>query len=93
MEALDKAFLENKINNIEMSQKTWKLTATIKKQNMDLEGEEEQCQMQVEIFKVKDQEKHCVNFQRKAGSAILFYDNANLIISELNLLNDTTFEQ
>lgn len=49
--------------------------------------------MQIEIFKVKDQEKYCVDFQRKAGSAILFYDNANLVISELNMLNNTTAEE
>ncbi len=65
---------------IKMSDKTWKLTSTIKKPNKDIPGELEQCLMQIEIFKVKDQEKYCVAFQRKAGSAILFYDNANFVI-------------
>jgi len=52
----------------------------------------EQCNIQVEILKVKDQDKYCVEFQRKAGSAILFYDNANKYIDALELCNNTTYE-
>jgi hypothetical protein len=48
--------------------------------------------LQVEILKVPDQEKYCVDFQRKAGSAILFYDNANKYIDLLELCNNTTLD-
>jgi hypothetical protein len=34
----------------------------------------ENVKMAVEITKVPDQDKYCVDFQRKAGSAILYYD-------------------
>ena len=52
----------------------------------------EQCRAQVEITKVPDQDKFCVNFQRKAGSAMLFYDNANKYIDLLELCNNTTLD-
>lgn len=39
-----------------------------------------------------DQEKFCVDFQRKAGSSILFYDNANKYIDLLELCNNTTLD-
>ena len=39
-----------------------------------------------------DQEKFCVDFQRKAGSAILFYDNANKYIDLLELCNNATLD-
>ena len=48
--------------------------------------------MQIQISKVDGQEKYCVEFERKAGSAILFYDNANLILEELSLLNNATLD-
>ena len=38
------------------------------------------------------QEKYCVDFQRKAGSAILFYDYANKYIDLLEICNNTTLE-
>lgn len=81
----------------EISNKTWKLNMSVKK-NLNEEAAEgsptmyEQCNIQVEILKVKDQDKYCVEFQRKAGSAILFYDNANKYIDALELCNNTTYE-
>ena len=39
-----------------------------------------------------DQEKYCMDFQRKAGSAILFYDNANKYIDLLEMCNNTTLD-
>ena len=30
--------------------------------------------MEIEIKKIKDQAKHCIEFTRKAGSASLFYE-------------------
>ena len=39
-----------------------------------------------------DQDKYCVDFQRKAGSAILFYEHANEYIDLLKLWNNTTIE-
>ena len=53
----------------------------------------ERAQIQVEITKVPGQEKYCVDFQRKAGSAILFYDNANKYIDLLELCNNTTLDE
>ena len=49
--------------------------------------------MQVEIFKVPDQEKFCVDFQRKAGSAMLYYDHVRKYIDQLALYNNTTLEE
>ena len=48
----------------------------------------------MEILRVpggrQDEEKFCVDFQRKAGSALLFYNNANKYIDLLELCNNTT---
>jgi len=49
----------------------------------------EQCKASIEILKVPDQQKYCVNFIRKAGSAMLFYDEANKYIGLLELCNNT----
>jgi len=82
----------------EMSNTTWKLNFEVSKQINDIsEGQEvepifERAKLQVEILKVPDQEKFCVDFQRKAGSAILFYDNANKYIDLLELCNNTTLD-
>ena len=48
--------------------------------------------MQIQISKVDDQGKYCVEFERKAGSAILFYDNANMILEELSDYNNASFD-
>ena len=53
----------------------------------------EQATVQVEILKVPDQDKYCVDFQRKAGSAILFYDNVNKYIDLLELCNNTNLNE
>jgi len=50
----------------------------------------ERAKIQVEILKVPDEEKYCLAFQRKAGSAILFYDNAIKYMDLLELCNNTT---
>ena len=85
----------------EMSNQSWKLTFNVKKQINDINDGEaatdvvpifEMAKLQVEILKVADQEKYCVDFQRKAGSAILFYDNANKYIDLLELCNNTTID-
>lgn len=52
----------------------------------------EQALVQVEIMKVPGKELYCVDFQRKAGSCILFYDNANKYIDLLELCNNATYE-
>jgi len=41
---------------------------------------------------VPDQDKYCVDFQRKAGSAILYYDQAMAYSSKLDLCNNATLE-
>ena len=44
---------------------------------------EERCKGQVEITKVPGQDKYCVSFGRKQGSAILFYELAARCLEEL----------
>ena len=88
-----------------MSSSTWKLTFQLKK-NIFEDAEDdsaaaqqspeemtEQATVQVEILKVPDQDKFCVDFKRKAGSAILFYDNVNKYIDLLELCNNTTLDE
>ena len=82
----------------DISNNTWKVGFNVSKQiNEPVEGEEvepvfEQAKIQVEILKVPGQDKYCVDFQRKAGSAILFYDNANKYIDLLELCNNATLD-
>ena len=82
----------------DISNNTWKVSFNVSKQiNEPVEGEEvepifEQAKIQVEILKVPGQDKYCVDFQRKAGSAILFYDNANKYIDLLELCNNATLD-
>ena len=83
----------------QMSNATWKLNFDVQKQINDTQDDQaevepifERAKLQVEILKVPDQEKWCVDFQRKAGSAILFYDNANKYIDLLELCNNTTID-
>jgi GTPase SAR1 family protein len=82
----------------DISSNTWKVGFSVSKQiNEPVEGEEvepvfEQAKIQVEILKVPGQDKYCVDFQRKAGSAILFYDNANKYIDLLELCNNATLD-
>ena len=83
-----------------MSNITWKMTFNVKKQAkmVDTEDDEssfrvaEMSKVQVEILKVPDQDKYCVNFTRKAGSAMLFYDHANKYIHMLELFNNCTLD-
>ena len=66
----------------EISNTNWKVTFNHQRQiNVPEDGEEEvanpvfeHVKIAVEITKVPDQDKYCVDFQRKAGSAILYYD-------------------
>ena len=42
------------------------------------------CKVKVQILKVKDeQDKYCVQFKRKAGDALLFYDTAKKYIQAM----------
>ena len=83
----------------EMSNQTWKVSFNLQKDiNEANEAESapqilEQCKAQVEILKVPNQEKFCINFSRKAGSAMLFYDFANKYMDLLELCNNTTLDQ
>lgn len=79
----------------------WKITFNVKK-NIDTEPDQaaaaeeafvEQATVQVEILKVPGKDIYCVDFKRKAGSAILFYDNANKYIDLLELCNNATLEE
>ena len=84
-----------------MSDSSWKLTFDLEKKIFDEDdvaaadqqidgGFMEKAKVQVEICKVPDQEKYCVDFQRKAGSSVLFYDNVNKYMDLLELCNNTT---
>lgn len=53
----------------------------------------EQCQASVEILKVPGKEKYCVNFSRKAGSSMLFYDSANKYMDLLEVCNNTMLDE
>jgi hypothetical protein len=54
----------------------------------------ETAQVQFEIQKVEDRENmFYVNFKRKAGAAILFYDNAKKYMDSLALFNNATLEE
>ena len=49
-------------------------------------------QAQIEILKVPNQNKYCVNFSRKAGCAMLFYDQVTKYLAELDLCNNATLD-
>lgn len=46
----------------------------------------------MDIKRVPNQPKFCLEFSRKSGSAIVFYDNANKFIDLLELVNNTTLD-
>ena len=88
-----------------VSDTTWKVNFSDQRQINDntdaADGEEsktapeavfERVEIQVEISKVQGQDKFCVEFKRKAGSSILFYDSANKYIDLLELCNNTTLD-
>lgn len=87
----------------EMSDSTWKLTFDLKKKIFDDDEQAaaqqeqdsmlENAKVQVEILKVPGQDKYCVDFKRKAGSAILFYDSVNKYMDLLELCNNTTLDE
>ena len=92
--------LNENTQDFAVSEKSWKINFEVKKQiNDDIDEEQpatvpifEQALVQVEIMKVPGKELYCVDFQRKAGSCILFYDNANKYIDLLELCNNATYE-
>jgi len=55
----------------------------------------ETAQIQFEILKVPERSDNMlfVNFKRKAGAAILFYDTAKLYMDQLALFNNATLEE
>ena len=86
----------------QVSDQTWKLTFEVQKQINDMDEDQEESkqeaifertQIQVEILKVPGQDKYCVDFQRKAGSTILFYDKAGEYMELLKLCNNATLDE
>ena len=73
-----------------MSNKTWKLTYTVRKTLNEESEIFDQAVVQVNIHKVAKQEKQNLSFRRKAGSAIIFYNSANRYLDLLGLCNNTT---
>ena len=103
---LNKAFTDNG-QAFEISEQSWKINFVVERQIDEQANEENQEQaaaqqvgepvferanIQVEILKVPDQEKFCCDFQRKAGSAMLFYDTANKYMDLLLMCNNTTID-
>ena len=65
----------------------------INEQGEDLYADERpltegQCKAQVQILKVKDQDKYCMKFVRKAGSAMVFYEQVDRYIEMLDQCNN-----
>ena len=82
----------------EVSNQSWKLNFDVSKQINESEENVEpvfsNCKLQVEILKVPDQEgKYCVDFQRKAGSAFIYYDEANKFMDLMELCNNATLDE
>lgn len=97
------AELTRRGQTFQMSNQTWKLSFDLIKTINEEEIKQaaagsapapvyERAKLQVEIFKVPNQNKWCVDFQRKGGSAILFYDNAGQYLSALEMYNNTTLD-
>lgn len=91
-----------------MSENAWRINFTVEKPILmgispqaaanveEQKGEEagfsERADIQVEILQVPEQQKYCVKFSRKAGSTIVFYDQANDYLSYLDNCNNETLE-
>ena len=90
-----------------ISSSTWKINFDIKREletvQADEDEEEEEKQapiepsfehasVQIEILKVPGEEKYCVDFQRKRGSALLFYNyyQSLLDLDDLRLSNNAS---
>ena len=75
----------------EISNKTWKVT--YKKTREDDKGEttdlviKEQAIIQIELFDA-DNQRICVEFKRKQGSSMVFYDQFNMLRDELAYCNN-----
>lgn len=85
-----------------VSDATWKVNFSESKQiNAEDDEEEsksdadaifEKTNIQVEILKVAGQDKYCVDFKRKAGSAILFYSQVEKYKNAMQVCNNTTLD-
>lgn len=77
-----------------MSDKTWKLnyiaTREIPSEEEGVEPMREQVKIQIECLRVSP-DKICVDFQRKGGSSILFYDKTTILMEQLDLWNNVSF--
>jgi len=82
-------------HSYDISSVTWKLSSTIEKAVVP--GQEsdfrDSCKAMVEILQVSEQDKYCVNFTRKGGSAMLFYDFVNKLLDKLELCNNATLDE
>lgn len=48
---------------------------------------------QVQLLTVEGQNKICVNFKRKSGSTIFFYDTVKKLKGDISLCNNTTLDE
>jgi hypothetical protein len=89
-----------------VSDTTWKVNFECKKQinqEPDEEADEEEksefvpviesAKVQVEIMRVPDRDMRFVQFKRKAGAAIMFYEHSKLYMEQLALFNNATLEE
>merc|ERR1712151_681534 len=70
----------------EISNKTWKLNYTKKKEEEGLVMKE-QAVIQIDLFDAGNQ-RICVEFKRKQGSSMVFYDQFNMLRDELAYCNN-----
>ena len=76
----------------EISDKTWKINFTKDRNNADKKKNEqmmvkESAGIQIDILDAGDN-KLCVEFKRKSGSAMIFYDVYNMILEEIAHVNN-----
>ena len=77
----------------EISDKTWKVTFTKTREEASEESKEgeqvirEQATIQIELLDAGDG-KVCVEFKRKQGSSMIFYDQFNMLRDEIGHFNN-----
>jgi len=83
--------LANSSTPYEISNKTWKVTYTKSREDDKKEEKDvvikEQAVIQIELFDA-DNQRICVEFKRKQGSSMVFYDQFNMLRDELAYCNN-----
>lgn len=99
-------YLETQDQKFKVSDNAFKVTYEVKRQinvasvvdDEDMEEVKQEepifetCKVGITLLKVDDK-KICIDFQRKNGSALHFYDTIGKLKDNLSLCNNTTFEE